>query len=219
MLTAEARIENERPSRYLVQLCRHASEMRRHRRYWPRGHGGGGAPPEVLDVEWSDTHGRISFDFGRCSLSAGADTLTVRAEAADEENLERLQTLLAARLETIGRRDQLTVVWQRVGPTPDAPGEATGGTRAPTRKGRGPWKRVVLIAAVALVVAVHVGLGAGLVAWPWAGWAADAVLVVVAAMVVAKLIAVTVLGLRRRRSRAREWDGPPHPRQRCGGPM
>jgi hypothetical protein len=153
-------------------------------------------------------------------LSASADMLTVRAEAADEENLERLQTLLARRLETIGRRDQLTVVWQRVGPTPDAPGEATGGTRAPTRKaGQGPWKRLVLIAAVTVAVAVHVGLGAGLVAWPWAGWAADAVLVVVVVAVVAKLIAVTVLGLRRRRCRAREWDGPPHPRQRCGGPM
>jgi hypothetical protein len=33
MLTAEAQVETERPGRYLVQLCRHASQMGQHLRY------------------------------------------------------------------------------------------------------------------------------------------------------------------------------------------
>jgi hypothetical protein len=38
--------------------------------------------------------------------------LTVRAEAADEENLRRIQDLLTTRLRNLGRREHLTVAWQ-----------------------------------------------------------------------------------------------------------
>ena len=57
MLTAEAQVETERPGRYLVQLCRHASQMGQHLRQRPRTHDGGDVPPEVQHVEWSDTYG------------------------------------------------------------------------------------------------------------------------------------------------------------------
>jgi hypothetical protein len=49
-------------------------------------------------------------------MQASPDTLTVRAEAADEENLRRVQDLVAARLGRFGRHDHLTVIWQRPGP-------------------------------------------------------------------------------------------------------
>jgi len=39
----------------------------------------------------------------------------LRVEAADEDNLRRLQDLIASRLERFGRRDRLTVTWQRPG--------------------------------------------------------------------------------------------------------
>jgi len=50
---------------------------------------------------------------GQWTGRATPDTLTLRAEATDEKNLQRIQDLLAGRLEKIGRRDHLTVTWQR----------------------------------------------------------------------------------------------------------
>jgi hypothetical protein len=45
-------------------------------------------------------------------MHAAPGTLTLRAEADSEENLLRIQDLLTARLQKIGRRDRLTVTWQ-----------------------------------------------------------------------------------------------------------
>lgn len=115
MLTAEARIRTEHPSRYLVQLCRHASNIG-HKLH--QLHAGAARPrPEVLHVEWSDTAGTLMLNWGRCTMRAGSDTLTLRVEAADEEHLQRIQDLLTADLERFGRRDHLEVTWQR----PEAP--------------------------------------------------------------------------------------------------
>jgi hypothetical protein len=99
MLIAEAHVEAERPSRYLVQLCRHVSKAAR-------------ASPEMqAHVEWSDDRGEISFGWGRCTLRADPGVLTLRAEAPDEEGLRRIEHRIADRLELFGRRDQLTVTW------------------------------------------------------------------------------------------------------------
>jgi hypothetical protein len=111
MLTAEARVRTEQASRYLVQFCRHASSinhktLRIHAgKAWMR--------PEIQDIEWSDTRGTLTFSWGRCSLHAGDGTLTVRAEAADQENLQRTQDLITRNLERFGKRDHLKVTWQR----------------------------------------------------------------------------------------------------------
>jgi hypothetical protein len=111
MLTAEARIETERASRHLVQFCRHASQMRRHLGHGRRTHDAGEASPEVRGVEWSDTDGTVTFGRGRCVLQATPEALTVRVEAGDDEDLRRLQALVAKRLETIGTREHLAVTW------------------------------------------------------------------------------------------------------------
>jgi hypothetical protein len=100
MLIAEARVETDRSSRYLVQLCEHLNKV-------------GLAHPEMqVRVEWSDERGVISFDWGRCTLHAEPGVLTLRAEAADEGSLQRLEQRVADRVELIGRRDQLTVTWK-----------------------------------------------------------------------------------------------------------
>lgn len=93
MLTAEARVETERASRYLVQLCRHAQQMGRHSHYKARPHSGGDAhrPPKVHHVEWSDTHGTVRVSLGQWTMQATADALTLRAEADAEEDLERIR--------------------------------------------------------------------------------------------------------------------------------
>ena len=113
MPTAEARIRTDRASRYLAQLCRHASQMGRPMRHRLRVHDRGDAPPEVQHVEWSDTYGIVSLSWGQWTMQATPDTLAVRAEAADEDNLRRIQDLVAERLGRFGRRDHLAVSWQQ----------------------------------------------------------------------------------------------------------
>lgn len=115
MLTAEAQIQTEHPDRYLVQLCRHANSI--NHKILQHHAGKAQARPEMEHVEWSDTDGTLIFGWGRCTMQAGPDTLTVRAEAADEENLQRIQNLITRNLERFGRRDHLKVNWQQ----PQAP--------------------------------------------------------------------------------------------------
>lgn len=99
MLIAEAKIETERPGRYLVQLCQHINLV-------AQTH-----PQMRAQAEWSDDRGVINFGAGRCVLRADAGVLTLRAEAADADTLNELQQRIAGRLEQVGRRDGLTVTW------------------------------------------------------------------------------------------------------------
>jgi hypothetical protein len=101
MLIAEARVETERPSRYLAQVCRHVSELAQANRI-------------EAQVEWSDRQGLIDFGWGRCSMQAERGVLTVRAEAPDEEGLLRIQERVTDRLELFGRRDGLRVTWTQL---------------------------------------------------------------------------------------------------------
>lgn len=64
-------------------------------------------------TEWSDTDGRVSLSWGQRTMEATPDTLTLRAEATDEQSLQRIQDLVAGHLERFGRRDHLTVNWHR----------------------------------------------------------------------------------------------------------
>jgi hypothetical protein len=110
MLTAETTLRTTNASRYLVQLCQHATKVRHHfrhlhvRKVRER--------PEVLDVDWSDSHGTLSLTGGRCILDADATVLTVRVEAADHEHLRRVQDIIGADLERFGRREGLAVTWR-----------------------------------------------------------------------------------------------------------
>ncbi|MGH3160297.1 MAG: DUF2218 domain-containing protein [Streptosporangiaceae bacterium] len=118
MLTAEADIRTEHAARYLARLCGHAGKMgtadRRlgHRR---PSHSHDDVAPEVRRVECSGTEGTVSLDWGQWTMRAFPGRLAVRAEAADEESLRRIQDLLTSRLQTFGRRERLTVSWQDVG--------------------------------------------------------------------------------------------------------
>ena len=112
MLTAIAQVKTEDPSRYLVQLCRHASQVGR-LRHRARSHGGdGGPPPKVRHVECSETSGIINFGWGQCTMQATQGTLILRAEAADSENLQRVQDIVARDIERFGKRNRLSVSWQ-----------------------------------------------------------------------------------------------------------
>lgn len=112
MPIAEAQIATGRASRYLGQLCGHLEQMSRMRHQTPAGHGGH-APPAIEHVESSGGIGTIRFARGSCILQANSDTLTVRIDADDQDSLRQLQQAMAQRLDTIGRRDNLTVQWRQ----------------------------------------------------------------------------------------------------------
>src|SRR6266567_804763 len=136
MLTAEAAVDTEHPSRYLVQLCTHASKMGGHVPHRPRSHAGGGdQPPEMRYAEWTDTEGIVTLSWGRWTMHATPGTLTLRAEADSEENLRRIQELVTARLEKFGRRDHLTVNWHRTQAPAAAPGEPARPPAVPGERG------------------------------------------------------------------------------------
>lgn len=191
---AEAHVPTPRAGRFLVQLCRHAEAMSGKALHL-HGDGAGQARPEVLHVECSDTEGSIQFNWGRCVLQSTSDTLTVRVEVADEDQLQRIQGLLAADLERFGRRDDLKVAWHRIEssaaePTDTAAAPSTGHT--PVRRKRGTT--ILLVVAVGLAVAAHVAFGgAALASWRWTSVAADILL----AVVVLKIVVVALLARRR----------------------
>lgn len=121
MLTLEARIETAQPGRFLVRLCKHAESMGRAGGHGPRVHLGGLLARGQVRVraECSDTSGTVTFSpWGRCSMTASADALTVRIEASDEENLRRIQDIVNRNLDRFGSRDHQAVGWR----LPEAPG-------------------------------------------------------------------------------------------------
>ena len=103
MPTATTHIPTDRAGRYLAQLSQHLNQIGSHPRH--------GGSPQVRRVDRSDGHGTIEFVTGTCTLHASADELIIELTAVDAPALEQLQRLLAARLETIGRRDNITVTW------------------------------------------------------------------------------------------------------------
>jgi hypothetical protein len=116
MLTAEADIHTERAAGYLARLCGHAGKMGAtgHRLgHRQPSHARGDGPPEVRRVECSETEGTVSLNWGQWTMRALPGLLAVRAEAADEQSLRRIQDLLTTRLQKFGRREQLTVTWRR----------------------------------------------------------------------------------------------------------
>src|SRR6266550_1243490 len=125
MLIAEATIETDRPSRYLVQFCKHAAAMGGSQGHGPRGHLRAllGRSEVQVHAEWSETRGVVRFDpWGQCTVTATVDTLTLRVEATDEDGLERIQDIITRNFNRFGRRERLTVDWQR----PETPSVAFG---------------------------------------------------------------------------------------------
>ncbi len=112
MPASQAQVRTHRAGRYLAQLCNHGSQLARITVHRPRAHGDGGPPPAVRHAGWSENDGVIDFGWGRCTLRATDDTLILTAEAEDVQNLQRIQEGVARRLERIGRRDRLTVIWR-----------------------------------------------------------------------------------------------------------
>jgi hypothetical protein len=112
MLTSEAVIATEYPDRYLARLGKHATKMGSGLSHRRPAYGSGQRPPEVRHAEWSATSGTVKLNWGGWTMQAAPGVLRLRAEAADEVSLRRIQDILTTRLEKFGRRERLTVTWQ-----------------------------------------------------------------------------------------------------------
>lgn len=215
MLTSEAHVHSERPSRYISQLCRHAEQIQRLRNRGRLLHEGGDgqAPPEMTHVEWSHATGRVSFGWGRCVMEASATTLTLRAEATDEANLQWIQDTIAKDVERFGRREHLKVDWRRreapgVGRRPtgslDAPRPQKAAPATVTKRADGRTMALASAGALGVVIAVlvHLGLAGAVLATRWQGVTAiGLVVVIVTAVLGHAAIPVAAVGLRRRARR------------------
>jgi len=97
LLTTTARVPLSAPRRYLGQLCKHFAHK--------------------ITATWAEDYstGRIEFGMGRCDLVADeeAGVLVMTATAANEEDLTRLEGVVARHLERFAFREPLTVTWTR----------------------------------------------------------------------------------------------------------
>jgi len=94
MKHAIARIETERASIYLQQLCKHFAHK--------------------LPVECTPEQGQIKFSIGTCRLAAKDRILTLSAEAADNDTLAQLQGVVDRHLLRFAFRDPPKIEWHAV---------------------------------------------------------------------------------------------------------
>jgi hypothetical protein len=204
--TAEATLPTPNARRYVTQLGKHATAMAGGPGHQMRRHDGNPlASGEVtLHVEQSADRTTLTFDpWGRCTVHAELDRIALRIDAADEQNLRRIQQIITRDIERFGRREHLSVAWRNLDPAADpatAPPPLRTGNARPARRalaGTG------LLAVVALV-GVHLGLGSAAAAW--LGWTAVGGLSLAVLALVGVHVAVPVAAIRLRRHRFRRGD-------------
>ncbi|OCX15562.1 cytochrome B [Stutzerimonas xanthomarina] len=92
MLVSTARITTENPQRLITRLCKH----------W--GH--------KFPASYDDHQGEIELSLGHCLLEAHENGLQVRLQAAVEEQIQRLQQVVADHLERMAAGETFVFNWQ-----------------------------------------------------------------------------------------------------------
>ena len=174
----EGHVVTDRPDRYIKQLCQHAAALGRRGPREFKAHGSEQEPLREVSIgaSWTGSTGVIDLaPWGRCELNAVADGFDVRIEADSAEHVARIADRIERNIARIGK-GSLPIKW-----TSDWVGPRSRRTQVLTATG---------VLVVALVVVVHLGIGALLVErWPWAVGA-------VVLMIAAKLLLVLVVGRR-----------------------
>jgi hypothetical protein len=91
-LRAEAQIPTTSASKYLQQLCKHFQHK--------------------LPATFDPQAGQITFPLGETTLAADDATLTLRLEAANGEDMERLKDVVVRHLARFAFREELKVEWR-----------------------------------------------------------------------------------------------------------
>ena len=109
MPSLTAMVRTCRADRYLAQLCahlQHLDELPAH------GHGHDRRPQLTAPVQQTDAQAAVTFDIGRLTIEADEDGLLLLVESQTDAGQDRLASLIGHRLESIGQREGLAVVWQ-----------------------------------------------------------------------------------------------------------
>ena len=93
MLVSFARVVIDNPGRLITRLCKH----------W--GH--------KFPVSFEELQGEIQLGLGHCLLQAQDNALDVRLNAADDEQLQRLETVVSDHLQRMATEPLPTFNWQR----------------------------------------------------------------------------------------------------------
>ncbi|MFC0545285.1 DUF2218 domain-containing protein [Kutzneria chonburiensis] len=93
--TTQALVATDRPSRYLVQLCKHF------------GH--------KIQTVWTEHEGELYFDFGTAVLRTRPEGLHITCTTGDAEALDRLADVVERHLVRFGAKDELVVAWSSTG--------------------------------------------------------------------------------------------------------
>lgn len=92
MTNSIARVETERASIYLQQLCKHFAHK--------------------LPVTFTPEQGQITFSAGICRLEANDGVLVLKAEAEDDARLAQLQGVIDKHLLRFAFRDPRKIEWR-----------------------------------------------------------------------------------------------------------
>lgn len=93
MPSSIVQIDTANPSRLIRRLCKHWSHK--------------------FEVDFDDQQGNIALGVGKCLLKAGEGTLNAEVEAGDEEQLQRLETVVADHLQRMASDETFSFDWQR----------------------------------------------------------------------------------------------------------
>ena len=88
---ATVQVPTAKAGRYLKALCNHFARQ--------------------ATAHYSDSHGTVQFNFGRCEFQAQAQQLFITVSAASEENFARIKVVVADHLVRFAQQETLTVEW------------------------------------------------------------------------------------------------------------
>lgn len=91
--TSAARVETEHAGRYMRQMTSHF------------GH--------KVPTTCGEAEGSVAFDFGTCRFAVESDALILTGESASEEELARLEDVIAKHLVRFAWREELAIGWTR----------------------------------------------------------------------------------------------------------
>ena len=93
MLSSTLQIQTSDPSRLIRRLCKHWSHK--------------------FEVDFDDRHGHIALGETQCSLAAGENSLTATLQTTDEEQLTRMEAVVADHLQRMSADETFNFAWQR----------------------------------------------------------------------------------------------------------
>lgn len=90
-MKAVTTVHTPKAARYLKALCNHFNRK--------------------VQATYTETHGTVAFGFGHCEMDADEQTLTIRIEAATDEDFARVQYVVADHLERFAAGESLQLAW------------------------------------------------------------------------------------------------------------